>query len=117
MIMQWHNYAVCDRITVLRNGQLVGEYPIADLPRVKLVVAMMGKDFDDLASIKPEGTMDLEHAPLEIDAKGLSHAGTIKPFDLEIHKGEVVGLTGLLGSGRSELARVIYGADRAQRYA
>ena len=81
-------YAVCDRITVLRNGTLVGEYPVAELPRVKLVAAMMGKDFDDLASIKP--------------------------FDLEIHKGEVIGLTGLLGSGRSELARSIYGADKAQ---
>ncbi len=107
-------YEVCDRITVLRNGTLVGEYPIDQLPRVKLVAAMMGKDFDDLASIKPEGTRDFSNEPVEIDAKGLSHKGTIKPFDIEIHKGEVVGLTGLLGSGRSELARAIYGADRAQ---
>jgi len=107
-------YAVCDRITVLRNGTLVGEYPIAELPRVKLVAAMMGKDFDDLADIKPEGFTFDASAPLVIDAKGLSHKGTIKPFDMEIHKGEVVGLTGLLGSGRSELARTIYGADRAQ---
>ena len=75
---------------------------------------MMGKDFDDLANIKPEGSGDKSKEPLVIDAKGLSHAGTIKPFDLEIHKGEVIGLTGLLGSGRSELARAIYGADRAQ---
>ncbi len=107
-------YAVCDRITVLRNGQLVGEYPIAELPRVKLVAAMMGKDFDDLASIKTEEAQDFTNAPVEIEAKGLSHKGTIKPFDLTIHKGEVVGLTGLLGSGRSELARSIYGADKAQ---
>lgn len=107
-------YAVCDAITVLRNGQLVGEYDIADLPRVKLVAAMMGKDFDDLASIKKEGSGDKRKEPLVIEAKGMSHAGTIKPFDLEIHKGEVIGLTGLLGSGRSELARVIYGADRNQ---
>ena len=107
-------YAVCDGITVLRNGQLVGEYEIADLPRVKLVAAMMGKDFDDLASIKPETTGDKRKEPMVIEARGLSHAGTIKPFDLDIHKGEVIGLTGLLGSGRSELARTIYGADRAQ---
>ncbi len=107
-------YAVCDRITVLRNGTLVGEYPIAELPRVKLVAAMMGKEFDDLAAIKPEGTRSFSAAPLEIEARDLSHKGTIKPFDLDIHKGEVVGLTGLLGSGRSELARAIYGADRAQ---
>ena len=107
-------YAVCDRITVLRNGTLVGEYPVAELPRVKLVAAMMGKDFDDLASIKPEGFTYDKEAPLEISARGLSHKGTIKPFDLDIHKGEVIGLTGLLGSGRSELARSIYGADKAQ---
>ena len=107
-------YAVCDGITVLRNGQLVGEYEIADLPRVKLVAAMMGKDFDDLASIKQETKGDKRKEPMVIEARGLSHAGTIKPFDLDIHKGEVIGLTGLLGSGRSELARAIYGADRAQ---
>ncbi len=106
-------YAVCDRITVLRNGTLVGEYPVAELPRVKLVAAMMGKDFDDLASIKPEGFKVDENAPCQIEAEGLSHYGTIKPFDLKIHKGEVIGLTGLLGSGRSELARTIYGADKA----
>lgn len=107
-------YAVCDRITVLRNGQLVGEYPIEELPRVKLVAAMMGKDFDDLASIKTEKEHDYKQEPVLIDAEGLSHKGKIKPFDLKIHKGEVVGLTGLLGSGRSELARVIYGADKNQ---
>lgn len=107
-------YEVCDGITVLRNGQLVGEFTVEELPRVKLVAAMMGKDFDDLASIKPEGSGDKSHEEVLIEAKGLSHAGTIKPFDLEIHKGEVIGLTGLLGSGRSELARVIYGADKAQ---
>ena len=107
-------YAVCDMITVLRNGELVGEYPVAELPRVELVAKMMGKDFDDLASIKPESTGDKRKEPMVIEARGLSHAGTIKPFDLDIHKGEVIGLTGLLGSGRSELARAIYGADRAQ---
>ncbi|MCR4738926.1 MAG: sugar ABC transporter ATP-binding protein [Lachnospiraceae bacterium] len=105
-------YEVCDRITVLRNGLLVGEYPIEELPRLKLVAAMMGKDFDDLKSVKSEDagkTFD----ELEISARGLGHTGTIKPFDLDIHKGEVVGVGGLLGSGRSELARVIYGADKA----
>ena len=107
-------YAVCDRITVLRNGILVGEYPIEELPRVKLVAAMMGKDFDDLAAVKSEEKKDFTNVPVVIDAQGMSHKGKIKPFDLQIHKGEVVGLTGLLGSGRSELARVIYGADKNQ---
>lgn len=106
-------YALCDRITVLRNGLLVGEYPISELPRIKLIAAMMGKDFDDLQNIKPEGGMNISGEDL-IDARGLSHAGKIKPFDLELTRGEVIGLTGLLGSGRSELARAIYGADKAQ---
>lgn len=107
-------YAVCDRITVLRNGELVGEYEVENLPRVQLVAKMMGKDFDDLASIKKtgEGITESEEE-IVIDARGLGHTGTIKPFNLQIHKGEVIGLTGLLGSGRSELARSIYGADKA----
>ena len=67
-----------DRITVLRNGQLVGEYTVEELPRVQLVAAMMGKDFDDLASIKPEGGEIGKDAPLVIDSKGQSHAGNIK---------------------------------------
>lgn len=106
-------YEVCDRITVMRNGKFVGEYPVADLPRVKLVAAMLGKDFDDLASIKPEGGIT-QSDELVVEAKNLSHRGTIKPFDFKIHKGEVVGLTGLLGSGRSEMVRCVYGADKAQ---
>ncbi len=106
-------YEVCDAITVLRNGQLVGEYAIADLPRVKLVAAMLGKDFDDLSAIKASTDEDKSKNEVYLEAKGVSHTGTIKPFDLTIHKGEVIGLTGLLGSGRSELARAIYGSDRA----
>ena len=108
-------YAVCDRITVLRNGELVGEYETKDLPRVMLVAKMMGKDFDDLADIKGDHKdKRITDAEPVIEAKGLSHKGTIKPFDITINKGEVIGLTGLLGSGRSELARVIYGADKTQ---
>lgn len=108
-------YEVCDRITVLRNGALVGEYKVENLPRVQLVAKMMGKDFDDLAAIKKEGGKGSGKREVVIDARKLSHSGTIKPFDLKIHKGEVIGLTGLLGSGRSELARAIYGADRADK--
>ena len=105
-------YEVCDRITVLRNGELVGEYEVKDLPRVMLVAKMMGKDFDDLADIKGDHAELKEFIPV-IEAEGLGHKGTIKPFDMTINKGEVVGFTGLLGSGRSELVRAIYGADKA----
>lgn len=109
-------YAVCDRITVLRNGELVGEYETKELPRVMLVAKMMGKDFDDLADIKTGHgeNVQMDGTPV-ISAKQLGHTGTIKPFDIDIHKGEVIGLTGLLGSGRSELVRAIYGADKADK--
>lgn len=104
-------YAVCDRITVLRNGELVGEYATADLPRVELVAKMMGKDFDDLADIKGAHKALEKFEPV-VEAKGLGRKGSIRPFDFTVNKGEVVGLTGLLGSGRSELVRAIYGADK-----
>ena len=106
-------YEVCDRITVMRNGKFVGDYTVAELPRVKLVAAMLGKDFDDLAAIKKEGEHTVSDEVL-YSAENLSHRGTIKPFDFKIHKGEVVGLAGLLGSGRSELVRCIYGIDNSQ---
>ena len=77
-----------------------------------LVAKMMGKDFDDLADIKSERTGGIDAKETLIEAKGLGHQGTIRPFDIAIHKGEVVGLAGLLGSGRSELVRTIYGADK-----
>ncbi len=93
---------------------LLGEYETKDLPRVMLVAKMMGKDFDDLADIKGDHKdKRITDAEPVIEAKGLSHKGTIKPFDITINKGEVIGLTGLLGSGRSELVRAIYGADKA----
>ena len=106
-------YEVCDRITVLRDGQLVGEYVIGDLPRVKLVSKMLGKELDDMASIKNDSASrkaDLGTPVLE--AKSLSSTEGIKPFDFTIHKGEVNGFTGLLGSGRSECVRAIFGADK-----
>ena len=106
-------YAVCDKITVLRNGQLVGQFTTAELPRVQLVAKMMGKDFDDLAAIK-DSKSEEKHGEedIVIKAVGLGKKGYIKPFDLVIHTGEVVGFTGLLGSGRSETVRVLYGAEK-----
>ena len=73
-------YAVCDRITVLRNGTLVGEYPVAELPRVKLVAAMMGKDFDDLASIKPEGFTTTQRLPWRSRQRGSATRAPSSPL-------------------------------------
>lgn len=106
-------YEVCDRITVLRNGELVGEYAVENLPRLQLVARMLGKEFDDMASVKPvcSRCSDID-AERVVEASNLGCTGKIKPFDLTICKGDVVGLSGLLGSGRSELARTIYGAEK-----
>jgi simple sugar transport system ATP-binding protein len=107
-------YEVCDRITVLRDGGLVGEYVIEDLPRVKLVSKMLGKELDDLSDIKGEETGKAEDdgsVPV-FEAKGLCSTEGIKPFDFYIKAGEVNGFTGLLGSGRSECVRAIFGADK-----
>ena len=106
-------YELCDKITVLRNGELVGEYEIKDLPRVELVAKMMGKELGELAEIHNEeqqGIGDLKEAVIE--AEGLSSTSGIKPFRFTAYKGEVTGFAGLLGSGRSECVRAIFGADR-----
>ena len=106
-------YEVCDRITVLRDGHLVGEYVIEDLPRVQLVSKMLGKELDDMASIRGEGSGQAQSAGEPVlEARGLSSTAGIKPFDFTIRRGEVNGFTGLLGSGRSECVRAIFGADR-----
>ena len=107
-------YEVCDKITVLRDGQLVGEYVIEDLPRVKLVAKMLGKELNDMEEIKDETQVyhgsDADEKVIEVE--GLQSDAGIKPFNFYIKKGEVNGFTGLLGSGRSECVRAIFGADR-----
>lgn len=106
-------YEVCDKITVLRDGKLVGAYEIKDLPRVQLVSKMLGKDLDDMSDIKGEQAVyqsDGKTAPV-FEAEGLVSDAGIEPFDFHIKKGEVNGFTGLLGSGRSECVRAIFGAD------
>lgn len=107
-------YEVCDKITVLRDGKFVGEYEISELPRVKLVSKMLGKELDDLTDIKKDFNTYANNeniAPVFDASKLVSDAG-IKPFDFQIRKGEVNGFTGILGSGRSECVRAIYGADK-----
>lgn len=105
-------YEVCDKITVLRDGKLVGEYAIKDLPRVQLVSKMLGKELNDMEEIRDESMEYQDHSGAPVfEAEGLQSNAGIKPFDFYIKKGEVNGFTGLLGSGRSECVRAIFGAD------
>ena len=106
-------YALCDRITVLRNGELVGEYPAAELGHNALIAAMVGRE---LAAAQHAQATDGEARAAEpewLQTKALNRRGHVKAIDLGIRRGEVVGLGGLLGSGRTELARLLFGMDRS----
>ncbi|MBR3872743.1 MAG: sugar ABC transporter ATP-binding protein [Clostridia bacterium] len=105
-------YEVSDRITVLRNGELVGEYEIEHLPQVELVAKMMGKELEGLSELVRDDTQQQDLSTPVYEASSLSSANGVNPYDFAIRKGEVNGFTGLLGSGRSESVRAIFGADR-----
>ena len=104
---------ICDRLTVLRNGCLVGERPVAGLPRMELVGMMLGRELQGVEEERARATQDQEDTPPLLRAEGLGRKGAVAPFDLTLRRGEVLGLSGLLGSGRTETARLIFGADRA----
>ena len=111
-------YAISDRITVMRNGQLEGEYACSELSRIALVNKMIGAPAD---AVQEPGSVPAGPAPVStggsgevlLDARGLGRRGALLPTDITIHKGELLGLCGLLGSGRTELARLLFGADKA----
>ncbi len=105
-------YTVTDRITVLRNGTLVGDYATAELPRLALVSKMLGRDITAAAASTAANASEWKSdAPPVLSATNLSRTGALHSIDLSIRKGEIVGLAGLLGSGRTELARLLFGID------
>jgi monosaccharide-transporting ATPase len=107
-------YEVADRITVLRNGARVGTYTPDSLSRLELVKLMLGRtlsDLDEVEAYKIDAGRHISAEPI-VRATGLGLSGSIQPFDLELHGGEVVGLAGILGSGRTELANLIFGVDK-----
>jgi simple sugar transport system ATP-binding protein len=107
-------YEISDRITVLRNGKLVGTYETDSLPRVELVAHMIGRDLTELRAMSQykESQAQAGERRVVLQADDLGLTGAIAPFDLALHEGEVIGLAGLLGSGRTETADLIFGIDK-----
>ena len=111
-------YAIADRITVLRNGRFVGEWTPAQLPAPALVAAMVGRDVA-LASAasadadKPVSASPIEGAAPRLSLRDFGAQRRVHPLNLDLRDGEVVGVAGLLGSGRTELARLMFGLDAA----
>ena len=104
-------YAISDRFTVLRNGQLVGTYVAKDLPRLSLVARMLGRGEEEVAQSDHARPAPIEDAPTALSAQALT-SNQVGPINLTIRQGEVIGLAGLLGSGRTEIARLFFGLDR-----
>ncbi|MHA6730708.1 sugar ABC transporter ATP-binding protein [Devosia sp. A369] len=106
-------FAIADRVTVLRNGRLIETRPLDALNRTDVVRLMLGKDiaFSGATDIEPSETPD----EVLVEFKNYGRKHSVLPFDLTIHKGEVVGVAGLLGSGRTEVARIMFGADPADQ--
>lgn len=108
-------FEISDRITVLRNGKLVGTYETASITRVGLISKMIGRslaEFDDMIKIKLESSKHIKSEAL-LQARGFGLTSAIQPFDMDLHAGEVVGLAGLLGSGRTETASILFGSEKA----
>lgn len=111
-------YEICDRMTILRNGRLEGEYPIGELSQVELVARMIGGELRSLEELsgatRHETAAEAGTTPF-LSADGLGRTSAIEPYDLTVRPGEVVGFAGLLGSGRTEAARLLFGADRSSQ--
>lgn len=104
-------YQIADRVTVLRNGRMVGSRALADLPRRDLVALMLGRDLAEAVAHR-DAPPEAPETEAAFRFRHYGKRGSIAPFDLAIRPGEVVGMAGLLGSGRTETARLLFGIDR-----
>jgi galactofuranose transport system ATP-binding protein len=107
-------YKVCDRVTIMRDGRTVAVSDMADMSKLQLVASMLGRD---LAEVKKKGATAFDEGAGNIGgellaAKNIAIGHLVRDSSINIRKGEIVGLAGLLGSGRTETARAVFAADK-----
>ncbi len=108
-------YEVCDKITVLRNGHYICSESVHELNKVQLVAKMVGKDYNELIETHQKTTEKNNNQDVFVSINNaIDSMGKLHPINMCVHEGEVLGFAGLLGSGRSEVARLIYGADKME---
>jgi galactofuranose transport system ATP-binding protein len=114
-------YQIANRITILKNGVFVGEYIADKLPKLELITKMLGKELSEFSysstgdEKKKASTETRTDISAILHVKDLGRHGSIAPFDLDLSEGDVLGLAGLLGSGRTEMARLLFGIDAADQ--
>jgi len=111
-------FEISDRVTVLRNGQLVGEYQVADLSRMQLITRMVGREFAEGGPARAERAPSAKPVTAEMPflrTHGLGRKGSVQNIDIEVKLGEELGIAGLLGAGKTETARLLFGIERADQ--
>jgi monosaccharide-transporting ATPase len=104
-------FEICDRATILRDGRLVGAYPMTEMTKLKMVSLMIGRDAASVLHNKKTAYAPTGDRKKLLSARGLSRAHKTKQIEIDIASGEVLGVSGLLGSGRTELAKILFGDD------
>lgn len=102
-------FEICDRVTVLRNGELTGEFLVSELTEGALIEHMIGRKLDDVSAWREENSAINSTEILQ--TRNLGRRRAVTGVDLDVREGEVLGFAGLLGSGRTETLRMVYGAD------
>ncbi len=104
-------FEICDKATVLKDGTLVGELNTSDIDKLQLISMMIGRDAGSIVNYKKDYSDSKKNNDVLCEVKNVYSGVKLKGIDLKIRKGEVVGLAGLLGSGRTEIGKAIFGAD------